>query len=58
MPNSYTAKVGYQDGSYQWEEELAVPDGLDPETYIQAIIEDYNRLESRRYGDKAKEFIV
>lgn len=54
MPASYTAKVGYQDGSSQWEEELAVPDGLDPETYIQEIIEDYNKLESKRYGDKAK----
>lgn len=54
MPNEYTAIIGPQDGSSQWEEKLAIPDGVDPETYIREMLEEFNELETERYGDKAK----
>lgn len=54
MPNTYTAIIGHRDGSSQWEEKLSVPDGVDPETYIRELLEDFNAREFHRYGDKAK----
>jgi len=54
MPNTYTAIVGHQDGSSQWEEKLAIPDGVDPEEFIREMLEEFNELETERYGDKAQ----
>lgn len=54
MPNTFTAVIGYQDGSSQWEEKLSIPEGVDPETYIREMLEDFNGLETERYGDKVR----
>lgn len=54
MPNVYAVMIGHMDGSSQWEEQLAIPDGVDPEMYIQGMLSGFNALETDRYGDKAK----
>lgn len=54
MPNVYAVMIGFMDGSSQWEEQLAIPDGVDPEACIRELLIDFNELQTKRYGDKAK----
>jgi len=55
MPNTYTAIIEHHvgDPTSQVKESIAVPDGLDPETYVKELVDDFNKLETDRYGDEA-----
>ncbi len=47
-------KVRVSDDRYEWEEELTVPSLEEAERSVLAIIEEYNKEEERRYGERAR----
>ena len=55
MPNTYTAIIEHEAGdpTSQVKESIAIPDGADPEAYVKKLVDDFNKVETERSGDKA-----
>ena len=46
----YRVRMSYIDDSSDWVENIDVPDCENPESYVRQLVEDFNRVESARYG--------